>query len=55
MALWHQAITWTDVDNELRAISEKIPQPSITKISLKIIAILLKYPRGQWVKPLIFS
>ena len=40
----HQAITWTNVDLSsvrfsgihLRAISQEIPQPSITKIHLKI-------------------
>ena len=43
-AWWHQAITWTNVDlssvrfsdNHLRAISQEIPQSSITEISLKI-------------------
>ena len=41
--LWHQAITWTNVDLSsvrssdihLRVVSQKIPQPSVTKISLK--------------------
>ena len=41
-ARWHQAITWTNVDlsqmlssdNLLRAISQEIPQPSITKVTL---------------------
>ena len=37
-------------DIHLRAISLKISQPSVTKISLKIISmILFKSPRGQWV------
>ena len=42
---WHQAITWTNVHFllvrfygiYLRAISQEIPQSSISKISLKII------------------
>ena len=41
---WHQAITWTNVawssvksnDIHIRAISQEMPQPSITKICLKI-------------------
>ena len=41
---WHQAITWTNVDWSsfksshipVRAISQEMPQPSITKIRLKI-------------------
>ena len=55
----HQAITRTSVDwsslrtnNEisLKAISQEIPQPSITKISLKIIIKnSFKSPRGPWV------
>ena len=40
----HQAITWTNVDwssvkssdIHIRAISQEMPQPSITKICLKI-------------------
>ena len=44
VAWWHQAITWTNVDLwsvrsigiHLRAILQKIPQPPIIKISLKI-------------------
>ena len=43
-ACWHQAINWSNVDSSsvrssdinLRAISQEIPQPSITQISLKI-------------------
>ena len=43
-AWWHQAITWTNVDLSsvrssdihLRASSQEIPQPSITKINWKI-------------------
>ena len=45
VAWWHQAITWTNVDMSslrssdvhLRAISFEISEPSVTKISLKII------------------
>ena len=44
VAWWHQAITCTNVelssvkscDNPLRAISQEIPEPSVTKIRLKI-------------------
>ena len=44
IAWWHQAITWTNVDlssvrssdNHLKAIAPEMPQPSITKIALKI-------------------
>ena len=44
VAWWHQAITWTNVDispvrcsgMHLRAISQEILQPWITKISLRI-------------------
>ena len=44
-AWWHQAITWTNVqlsyirsnDIHLRATSQEILQPSVSKISLKII------------------
>ena len=44
VAWQHQAITWTNIDwssvmssdNHIRAISHKMPQPSITKIHLKI-------------------
>ena len=62
VAWWHQAITWTNVDlssvrssdNYLRANSQKTPQPSITKISLKITYRYLRFhsnlTRGQWVK-----
>ena len=55
----HQAITrtnadWSSVkssDIHIRAISQEMPQPSITKIHLKIISkILFQFPRGQWVK-----
>ena len=43
----HQAITWTNVDLSsvrscgihVRTISQEIPQPSITKISLKITSL----------------
>ena len=39
---WHQAITWANVDlsstdSHAMAILPETPQPSITKISLKII------------------
>ena len=45
--LWHQAITWTNVDwssvksNDIhiRAISQQMPQPSITKFRLKITCL----------------
>ena len=45
LAWWHQTITWTNVDwsslkssdIHIRAISQEMPEPSITKISLKII------------------
>ena len=46
MVAWgHQAITWTNVDwssvkssdIHIRAISQEMPQPSITKICFKII------------------
>ena len=55
----HQAINWTNVgwssvkssDIHVRAISQEMPQPSITKTHLKIIyKISFKFPRGQWVK-----
>ena len=38
-------------DIHLRAISQEIPQPLITKISLKnyLSKIPFKFPRGQWV------
>ena len=44
VALWHQTITWINVDlspmrssdNHLRAISQEIPHPSITTINLEI-------------------
>ena len=44
VAWQHQAITWTSVDlssvrssdNHTRAVSEEIPQPSISKIIMKI-------------------
>ena len=49
-----QHITWTNVDwssvessgIHIRAISQKLRQPAITKIRLKIS---FKFPRGQWV------
>ena len=55
-----QAIIWTNVDLSLvrssdihlRAASQEIPQPSITKSSLKIMHIYKissTSPRGQWV------
>ena len=57
-AVSHQA--WTNVDlssarssdNRLGAISQKIPQPSVTKIGLKIpsLKISFKSPRDQWAK-----
>ena len=45
VACWHQAITWTNVGSSsvrsshihLHAISQKIHQPPVTKISLEII------------------
>ena len=55
------SITWTNVDipsvrscdNYLRTISWEIPQPSIAKISLKIITyanlLSFTFPCGQWV------
>ena len=51
-----QAITWTNVDLSsvrsicihLRAISQEIPQLSITKISLKITYIYAKYSTNLW-------
>ena len=64
-----QAIVWTIVDSSsawssdihLRAISQDIPQPSVTKISLKIAYLKfqsnlsgandLKLSRSQWVNP----
>ena len=58
VAWWHQAITWTNVDFlslkssdiHIRTILQEMPQPSITKICLKIISkILLKFPRVHWV------
>ena len=47
VAWWHQAITWTNVDwssakssdIHIRAISLEMPQPSITKICLKITCL----------------
>ena len=61
LAAWrHQAFTWTNFDLSsvrsfdihMRAISLEIPQPSISKIRLKINYISFKFPRGQWVKSL---
>ena len=56
----HQAITWTNVDLSsvrsrdihLRKISQSIPHPSSTEITLKItyLKIPFKSHRGQWVK-----
>ena len=54
----HQAITWNNVDWSSmksidihnRAISQEMPQPSITKICLNYMSkISFKFPRGQWV------
>ena len=54
----HQAITWTNVDwssvkssdIHIRTISQEMPEPSITKVRLKItLKILFRFPRGQWV------
>ena len=47
VAWWHQAITWSNVDwssvnssdIHIRAISQEIPPPSITKICLKITCL----------------
>ena len=40
-------------DIHIRAISQEKPQPSITRIHLKIASkISFKFPRGQWVNPL---
>ena len=47
VAWWHQAITWTSVDSssvkssdiQNRAISQEMPQPSITKIFMKITCL----------------
>ena len=60
VAWWHQAITWTNVDwssvnssaIHIWAILQEMPQPSITKIHLKITYLKFhsKIPRGQWVK-----
>ena len=60
----HQTITWTSVDlssvrsNDinLRVISLEIPQPPVTKITLKndLSKIDLKSHRGQWVKSYLF-
>ena len=58
---WHRAITSTKFDLplvrfsdlHLKAISQEIPQPSITTIVSKInylSKISFKSPRGQWVK-----
>ena len=52
VAWWHQAIIWTNVDwssvkssdIHIRAISQEMPQPSITKICLKISC--LKFCEG---------
>ena len=46
-AIWHQAITWTNVnwssvessDIHIRAVSQEMPQPSISKICLKIACL----------------
>ena len=54
VAWWHQAFTWTSVDLSslrssdvhLRAISCEISQPSVAKISLKIILL-----RFYWNPP----
>ena len=55
----HQAITWTNVDFSsikscgvhVRTISQEIPQPSITKISLKITSLkCIKFLGSQWAK-----
>ena len=57
VAWQHQAITWTDVDwlsvksNDIniRAISQEMPQPSITKICLKItqLKFLSNFPGAK--------
>ena len=59
VAWWHQAITWTTVDwssvkssdIHIRAISQEMPQPSVTKICLKITFLKFhsNFPGGQWV------
>ena len=58
--LTHQAITWTNVDlspmrsriNHLRAISQELLQPSITKIILKIdypnFILVSNMPLSSW-------
>ena len=51
VAWWHHAITWTNVDLSsvrssgihLRAISQEIPQPLFTKVSLKIAYLKLNW------------
>ena len=63
VACRHQAITWTNVDwssvksigIHIRAFSQELPQPSITKICLKeksVSKISSKFPRVQWVNSL---
>ena len=60
----HQAITWNNVewspvkssDVHIRAISQEMPQPSITKICLKITSkISFKFPRDQWVNVILLK
>ena len=55
VAWWHQSITWTNVDSSsimpcdihLRANSQEMPHPSITKITLKIISWnFIEIPQG---------
>ena len=50
MLTYHQ---WSPSDIHIRANSQDMPQPSITKIHLKITwsKISFKFPRGQWVNP----
>ena len=62
---WCQAITWTNVDwssakssdSHIRAISQQIPQPSITKICLKIACLKFhwNFPANELTKfPAVF-
>ena len=59
VAWWHQAITWTNVDwssvkssdIHIRAISLEMPNAFGNYIS----TISFKFPRGQWIKRIIFK
>ena len=54
VARWHQAIIWTNVnisptrrsDIHLRAVSQEIPLPSVTKVSLKTFIYLIQISQG---------